>query len=129
MNNWPLLVYIAATVALVAAVMGLSYVLGERHRGTAAEEPFESGIVPVGDARVRFSAKFYLVAMLFVIFDLETVFVFAWAIGFREVGWAGYVELLIFVGILLAALAYLWRVGALDWAPRRSRGRTARAWS
>ncbi|MGH6894927.1 MAG: NADH-quinone oxidoreductase subunit A [Geminicoccaceae bacterium] len=122
---WPLLVYIAATVALVAAILGLSYVLGERHRGMATEEQFESGIVTVGDARGRFSAKFYLVAVLFVIFDLEAVFIFAWAISFREVGWAGYIEVLIFIGILLGALVYLWRVGALDWAPPPRRRRPA----
>ena len=110
----------------MATVLGLSYVLGERHRGMATGQQFESGIVSVGDARLRFSAKFYLVAMLFVIFDLEAVFIFAWAISFREVGWAGYVEVLIFIGILLGALAYLWRVGALDWSPRRRRRLSAR---
>ena len=65
------------------------------------------------------SAKFYLVAMFFVIFDLEAVFIFAWAIAARELGWAGYCEILVFIAILLAALAYLWRLGALDWSPSR----------
>ena len=64
---------------------------------------------------MRFSAKFYLVAMFFVIFDLEAVFLFAWAVAVRETGWAGYVEVLLFITVLLATLAYLWRVGALDW--------------
>jgi NADH-quinone oxidoreductase subunit A len=66
--------------------------------------------------RMRVSVKFYLVAMFFVIFDLESVFIFAWAVSVRQVGWAGYVEVLAFVGVLVAALAYLWRHGALDWS-------------
>jgi NADH-quinone oxidoreductase subunit A len=69
------------------------------------------------------SASFYLIAMLFVIFDLESVFIFAWAVDVRNLGWAGYVEVLIFTGVLLAALAYLWRVGALDWGSARRRRR------
>ncbi|MDQ2695696.1 MAG: NADH-quinone oxidoreductase subunit A [Pseudomonadota bacterium] len=106
-------------------MLGLSYVLGQRHRQQATAEPFESGIVPLGYGRFRLSAKFYLVAVFFVIFDLEAVFVFAWAAAFREAGWAGYIEILIFIAILLAALAYLWRLGALDWGPqgRRRSGR------
>ena len=119
---WPLVLYFAAVIGLVAATLGISYVLGMRHVAAAAEEPFESGIVGVGSARLRFSAKFYLIAMFFVIFDLEAVYVFAWAIAFRDVGWPGYVEVLIFIGILVVALVYLWRVGALDWAARPRRG-------
>lgn len=116
---WPLILYFVVIVALVAAMLGSSFALGTRHTDEAKLDPFESGIVGVGSARLRFPAKFYLVAMLFVIFDLETVFIFAWAIAFRFVGWAGYIEVLVFVTILLAALTYLWRVGALDWGPRR----------
>ncbi len=116
---WPLVVYFIAVIALVIAMLGISYVLGPRHAEKATMQPYESGIVSVGSARLRFPAKFYLVAMLFVIFDLEAVFLFAWAIAFRSLRWAGYIEVLVFVAILLAALAYLWRVGALDWAPRR----------
>jgi len=115
---WPLVLYFAAVIVLVAATLGISYVLGMRHTARAAEQPFESGIVSVGSARMRFSAKFYLIAMFFVIFDLEAVYVFAWAIAFRDVGWPGYIEILIFIGILVAALVYLWRIGALDWATR-----------
>ena len=84
----------------------------------AADEPFESGIVPVGSAPLRLSAQFYLTAMIFVIFDVEAAFLFAWAVACREAGWAGFIEALVFVGILLAALVYLWRLGGLDWAPR-----------
>lgn len=118
---WPLVLYFTAILVLVAVMLGASYVLGPRHATKATVQPFESGIVSVGSARLRFPAKFYLIAMFFVIFDLEAVFVFAWAISFRSVGWAGYVEILVFIGILIAALAYLWRTGALDWGPQRRR--------
>jgi len=125
MSEWPLLVYLAATLVLVGGMLAIAYVLGERHREPATGEPFESGIEPVGDARVRFPAKFYLVAILFVIFDLEAVFLFAWAIGFRETGWLGYAGALVFIGILAVALVYEWGVGALDWAPTPRRRRLA----
>lgn len=120
---WPLVVYCAAVIALVAGMTAMSFVLGQRHSTKATVEPFESGIVTVGYARFRFPVKFYLVAMFFVIFDLETVFIFAWAIAFRDVGWIGYIDMLVFVGVLVAALIYLWRLGALDWGPRRGRQR------
>lgn len=115
MQLWPFAVYCALVGGLVAAMLGLSYVLGQRHQDRATGAPYESGIVSEGSARVRFSAKFYLVAVFFVIFDLEAVFVYAWAVAVREAGWPGYVELVTFVLILGATLAYLWRVGALDW--------------
>ncbi|HLZ34299.1 MAG TPA: NADH-quinone oxidoreductase subunit A [Nitrospira sp.] len=117
-NELPLIVYCALAV-LVTATMLASYVLGERHRDPGAGTPYESGIVSEGSARVRLSARFYLVAMFFVVFDLESVFLFAWAVAAREVGWAGYWEVVIFIGVLMAALIYLWRVGALDWAVER----------
>ena len=116
---WTLGVYFIVVVLLVAAMLALSYVLGQRHDEHATGQPYESGILSEGSARVHVSAKFYLVAMFFVIFDLEAVFILAWAIAARELGWAGYWEILVFVAILLAALAYLWRLGALDWSSRR----------
>jgi NADH-quinone oxidoreductase subunit A len=107
-------------------MLGLSYVLGERHKGRATGEPYESGIAPTGSARLRFDVKFYRVATFFVVFDLEAVFLFAWAVAARELGWPGYIEMVIFVGILVAALIYLWRVGALGWGsrPRAAREQT-----
>ena len=82
--------------------------------------------MPTGSARLRFSAKFYLVAMLFVIFDVEALYLFAWAVSVRESGWAGLIEATVFIAILLAGLVYLWRVGALDWAPSSRRERQAK---
>lgn len=117
---WPIVVYFVAVLALVASMLVLSYLLGQRHTGRATGEPYESGIVSTGSARLRFSVKFYLVAMLFVIFDLEVAFVIAWAIAFRELGWAGYLGVLFFIGVLVSALIYEWRLGALDWGKRDS---------
>lgn len=114
---WPLAVYFGAVLVLVAVMMGLSYILGQRHTDRSTGEPYESGIVSSGSAQLRFSARFYLVAILFVIFDLEAVFIIAWAIAFRKLGWPGYMGVLVFIGVLIAALAYEWRVGALDWGP------------
>ena len=116
MHLWPLAVYLLIVVMLVVAMLGLSFVLGQRHHNRATGTPYESGILSQGSARVRLSAKFYLVAMFFVIFDLEAVFIFAWAIAVRETGWTGYAEATSFIAVLLATLVYLWRVGALDWS-------------
>jgi NADH-quinone oxidoreductase subunit A len=116
-EQWPLGVYLALCIGLVAGLLVLSHFLGQRHSEHATNDVFESGIVTVGFARFRLSAKFYLIAMFFVIFDLESVFIFAWAVAFRESGWAGYIEVSVFIVILLAALGYLWRVGALEWGP------------
>ncbi len=110
----------------MAVVIALSAILGQRHKERATGEPFESGILPTGSARLHFSAKFYLIAMFFVIFDLEAIFVFAWAIAVPELGWAGYIEVLIFIAVLIATLIYLWRLGALDWGPYLRRSPDAR---
>ena len=118
---WPLVLYFLLVLVVAGTMVGLSYILGERHTDRATGEPYESGIVSTGSARVRLSVKFYLVAMLFVIFDLEAVFIFAWAVAFEEVGWVGYMGVLAFIVILAVALVYEWRLGALDWQPIRLR--------
>ena len=123
MDLWPLGIYLALVLGLVGAMLGLSYVLGQRHHDRSTDFPYESGILSEGSARVRLSAKFYLVAMFFVIFDLEAVFLFAWAVAVRETGWAGYAEAFVFIFILLIALGYLWRVGALEWGSGRFKDR------
>lgn len=124
-NLWPLAAYAGFVLFLVAGVIVLSFVLGERHQGRATGEPYESGIISTGSARVRLSSKFYVVAILFVLFDLEAVFIFAWAIAVPEIGWGGYCGLLVFVAMLVVGLVYEWRQGALDWG--RSRKATVRA--
>jgi len=120
---WPLAVYFLAIVVIVSVMLGLSYVLGERKPGREQSEPYESGMATTGPGRVRLTARFYLIAMFFVIFDLEVVFLIAWAVSARELGWLGYIEIVIFSSVLLAALIYLLRVGALDWAPNTMRRR------
>ncbi len=116
---WPLAVYFAGVIFLVGlGMVGLSFLLGQRHKDRATGEPYESGIVSQGSARIRLSAKFYHVAMFFVVFDLEAVFIFAWAVAIRDLGWPGYIEVIIFIGVLFAGLVYLWRMGALDWGSR-----------
>ena len=126
MALWPLALYIVVLLLLVGVMLGLSYVLGQRHNERATGSPYEGGIVSEGSAHVRFPAKFYLLAMFFVIFDLEAVFLFAWAVAGRELGWAGYVEVVIFMGILMLTLAYLWGLGALNWGSSHRRKQLGR---
>jgi NADH-quinone oxidoreductase subunit A len=118
---WPLAVFFVLVIILAIAILSLSAILGQRHRERSTGEPYESGIPPTGSARIRFDVKFYLMAMFFVIFDLEAVFIFAWANSARQLGWPGYFEILIFIGILVLALFYLWRVGALEWGTKTHR--------
>src|SRR5690606_28251447 len=114
---WPVLVYGAIVLSLVVVMLGLSYILGQRHKERATGEPYEGGIVSTGSARLRFSAQFYLIAMLFVIFDVETMFIVSWAIAFPDLGWYGYLGVLVFVILLFVVLIYEWRNGALDFGP------------
>lgn len=115
---WPLAAYAGLVLVVIIAMVLISYLLGERHAEKATGEVFESGILPTGNARLQFSSDFYLIAMFFVIFDLETAFIVAWAIGFEEAGWPGFIAALVFVGILLIALIYEWSTGALDYGPQ-----------
>ncbi|MEL0028809.1 MAG: NADH-quinone oxidoreductase subunit A, partial [Perlucidibaca sp.] len=118
-------IFLIGVVGMCAFMLAAPYFLGGRAWGRAKNEPFESGIVSQGGARLRVSAKFYLVAMFFVIFDVEALFLYAWAASVRESGWTGFVEATIFILVLLAGLIYLWRVGALDWSPAQRRRRKA----
>jgi len=118
-GNWALAIYSVAVFGVVGLMLGASYLLGGRDHGRAKNEPFESGAVSVGGAQLRMPAKFYLVAMFFVIFDVEAVFLYAWAVSVRQNGWTGFAIAAVFIIVLLAALFYVWRVGGLDWAPNR----------
>ena len=121
MTLWPLAVYASIVLLVAGGMIGISALLGERLRERATAEPYESGVVPTGSARVRFSAQFYLVAILFVIFDLEIIFLFAWAVVVLDVGWPGYAGMLFFTLVLVVGLVYEWRQGALDWGPKHAR--------
>jgi NADH-quinone oxidoreductase subunit A len=116
-NLWTFLLYAGLVGVLLVLIITLSYLLGQRHREPATNLPYEGGIQQTGSARLRFSAQFYLVAMLFVIFDVEAIFIMLWALGFYELGWPGYIGVAIFIGQLLVVLVYEWGIGALDIGP------------
>jgi NADH-quinone oxidoreductase subunit A len=111
---WPLMLYFVVVVLLLALVLLLSHVLGESHAERTTGEPYESGMMLTGSTGRNFDVSFYLMAVFFVIFDLETAFIIGWAVALRENGWNGYIEIVVFIGVLLAALVYLWRAGALE---------------
>jgi NADH-quinone oxidoreductase subunit A len=113
---FPVLLEGLLAVVIAGALILLSYVLGKRVRNKVKDMPYESGIVPTGDARARFSVKFYLVAMLFILFDIEAIFLYPWAVVYRELKWFGFGEMLVFVILILSGFFYMWRKGALEWA-------------
>ncbi|MGE6207178.1 NADH-quinone oxidoreductase subunit A [Aeromonas media] len=118
-QHWAFAFYVIGAICICLTMIGVAALLGGRAYGRAKNRPFESGIDSVGNARLRFSAKFYLVAMFFVIFDVEALYLFAWSVSVRESGWVGFIEATIFITLLLVGLIYLWRIGALDWAPKK----------
>ncbi|MEY4475790.1 MAG: hypothetical protein RL248_1557 [Pseudomonadota bacterium] len=122
-HHWAFAVFLLGAIGLCGLMLMGAFYLGGRARARAKNVPYESGIDPVGSARMRLSAKFYLVAMFFVIFDVEALYLYAWSISLRESGWVGFIEATIFVLVLLVGLVYLVRIGALDWAPARSNRR------
>ncbi len=113
----PFVLYAVAVFVILGVTLLFSWFVGLKARhGRAQDIPYESGIVPVGEAEnMRLSIEFFLVAIFFVIFDLETIFIVAWAVAFEELGWLGYNAVALFIVILLVALLYEWRTGALDW--------------
>jgi NADH-quinone oxidoreductase subunit A len=115
---WPFIIYVMGVFLTVGVMLGLSYILGQRHESRATNEPYESGILITGSSRIRFDARFYLIAMTFVIFDLESVFLYAWSLVAVRLGKLGYYPVLFFSAMLIAALAYVWRSGGFDFGPR-----------
>src|SRR2546425_6367858 len=113
---FPILVQAIVAMALAAGLLTVSYLLGQRVRNRVKDMPYESGIVPTGDARGRFSVKFYLVAMLFILFDIEAIFLYPWVVVYRELKMFAFVEMLIFVILILSGFFYIWKKGALDWS-------------
>jgi NADH-quinone oxidoreductase subunit A len=111
---WPFLIYVVGVVLTAGVMLGLSYILGQRHDERATREPYESGILITGSARIRYDARFYLVGIIFVVFDLETVYLYAWSVAARDLGWAGFYAVSIFSALLLVMLAYMWRSGGLN---------------
>jgi NADH-quinone oxidoreductase subunit A len=119
---FPVLVQALVAMGLAAGLLTASYLLGKRVRNKIKDTPYESGITPTGDARQRFSVKFYLVAMLFILFDIEAIFLYPWVVVYRELKMFAFVEMLVFVVLILSGFFYIWKKGALDWAePDRSK--------
>ena len=113
---FPVVVQIVIAIAVAAGLIGASTLLGKRGHSPLKDTPYESGMAPVGSARERFSVKFYLVGMIFILFDIEAVFLYPWAVVYRDLKMFGFVEMLIFVALVLVGFFYVWKKGALDWA-------------
>jgi NADH-quinone oxidoreductase subunit A len=119
----PLLIHLCVALAIALGMVGLSQLIGRHKFSKAKMSPYECGMTPVGDARQRFSVKFYLVAMLFILFDVEAIFLYPWAIILRELKMFGFWEMLVYIGIVTAGLVYIWKKGVLDWnKPIRGEG-------
>jgi NADH-quinone oxidoreductase subunit A len=113
---FPLALVFGLAGVLAALLVGLATLLGPRRPSAVKSSPFECGSDPIGSAHDRFGVKFYLVALLFIVFDIEAVFIYPWAVLLRDLGWAGYATMAVFAFTLVVALAYVWKKGALDWA-------------
>jgi len=113
---FPVLVQAILAMALAAGLLSVSFLLGKKVKNRVKDIPYESGIVPTGDARQRFSVKFYLVGMLFILFDIEAIFLYPWVVVYRELKMFAFIEMLIFVILILSGYFYIWKKGALDWS-------------
>jgi NADH-quinone oxidoreductase subunit A len=116
---FPVLVQVLFACGMAASLVGAGLLLGKRSNNPVKDSPYESGVIPVGTARERFSVKFYLVAMLFILFDIEAVFLYPWAVVYRELGMFGFVEMLLFMVLVLSGFFYIWKKGVLDWSAVR----------
>src|SRR5947209_11160456 len=116
-EQWlPVLIQAVLAAVIAAALVTLSFAIGRRLKNRVKDMPYECGIAPTGDAQHRFSVKFYLVAMLFILFDIEAIFLYPWAVVFKQLKMFGFVEMLTFVVLILAGFFYIWKKGVLDWA-------------
>jgi NADH-quinone oxidoreductase subunit A len=122
MSGWlPILIMLGLGVGFGIGALVMGRFLGP-HRPTAEKmAPYECGMPPVGDARERHPVKFYLVAMIFLLFDIEVAFLYPWAMALRDLQWAGFIQIVVFFAVLLAGYVYVWRKGVLDWGPREER--------
>jgi len=118
----PLLIHFLIAMGLAGLLLLVSSAVGKHRPSRIKGQPYECGITPTGDARHPFSVKFYLVAMLFILFDVEAVFLYPWAYIYRQLRWFGFTEMLLYIAILLAGYIYLWKKGALDWTRPTARG-------
>lgn len=120
---FPVLLQALIAMAVAAGILVASWALGKRVKNRVKDMPYECGIAPSGDARERFSVKFYLVGMLFILFDIEAIFLYPWAVVFRDLKMFAFVEMLIFIVLILSGFFYIWKKGALDWSGSDRSGR------
>ena len=113
---FPILLQILLATLVGGALVTLGAVLGQRVKNRVKDSPYECGVQPIGTARERFSVKYYLVAMLFILFDIEAIFLFPWAVVYRELKMFAFVEMLLFIVLVLAGFFYIWKKGVLNWA-------------
>ncbi len=113
--------YALIAAILIGALMGLTWLIGHRSRSDLKDEPYESGVRPTGSARLHEPVPFYLVAIFFIVFDVEAVFIVSWAVAWDRLGWAGFAQAGFFIFILFLGLVHLWKMGGLDWGPRAAR--------
>src|SRR5579872_6356511 len=118
---FPVLVQVIIAAGLAALLVGLSTLLGKHAKSPLKDTPYESGMAPVGSARERFSVKFYLVGMIFILFDIEAVFLFPWVVVFRELKLFGLAEMFVFVVLVLVGFFYVYKKGVLEWGPETKR--------
>ncbi len=116
-----LVVYGCMVLGLVAVLLASASLLGEKKRNPEKLRPYESGVIPTGTARLRYPVPFYLVAIFFLIFDVEGAFIFSWAISYYALGWAGWLQICFFILVLILGLIYIWKKGGLDWRPASKR--------
>lgn len=112
----PILIQVLVASVAAGAILALSTLVGVKRPTREKLAPYECGIPPVGDARERFSISFYLIGMLFILFDVEAVFLYPWAVVYKSLKWFGFLEMFLYIAILLAGYVYLWKKGALDWS-------------
>ena len=121
-ETWfPVLIQIIIAIAVAGAMIGFSALLGRRVKDPIKSIPYESGMKPVGNARERFSVKFYLVAMVFIVFDIEAIFLYPWAVIYRQLKFFAFFEMLIFIALVLCGFYYIWKKGVLNWSIDESR--------
>jgi NADH-quinone oxidoreductase subunit A len=113
---FPVLLQVLIACAVGGGMIAISHILGKRLRNPVKDSPYECGVPPVGSARERFSVKFYLVAMIFILFDLEAIFLYPWVVVFRDLGWFGFIVMLLFVDLILTGFYYIYKKGVLDWS-------------
>lgn len=121
-ETWfPVLIQIVIAIAVAGAMVGLSALVGKKVRDPVKSMPYESGMQPIGNARERFSVKFYLVAMVFIVFDIEAIFLYPWAVIYRELKLFAFFEMLVFILLVLCGFFYIWKKGVLDWSTNQQK--------